>query len=661
MHIHVGVYVWVHLHVCVYECVHVKMLMYTSVSTMCGRVQNMRSMEIFKFIFLQGVLCDWINSNIVRELGVLENVVSSQIVYTVVPGLLKDYRPYVLEISNWADIGDFKISLEGKRVDLIPIVAEGVARFEISSSVIGAGANVTVWSVSGFKLVPLPSEIFEFEKQFVVLSDLVIVPTMYATEKTKTTVFLPKGVYLENVSPLKLFDVKSGQLTIGPLQGIDEISQLKSETFDIHFAHNLPLPFIQSVRKSVDVSHLGAAVTVHEQVTLHNGAAGLKGEFNRVPFTHMKFSNDENSPFRIGHVLTNVGALIPFDAVNVDYRDVIGNISSSSGTRVSENGLNFTYISLQPRFPMMGNWKTEYEFSYVLPMMSGNYVQQLLGGAYLLSIPVSHALPNVFAKKQTVAVTLPAGSYGVELFLGRRRLLGEYTVSAASGWLDSGLFPWAVRQRVEFDLGAMYTNMDDFFADLLHVKYSQSIYGVYKAPFLLTMYLFVLIVSILLLRRIRFEIMNPHEIKEMEMSVADYDVCKAIEDELVVLAAIHTELIQCATFAQIAETKNSYTTRHLEIQKTIEQKCTLFSTPKNKLDRTVRILMNLKAQKDAAIAFIDAISLKKDPTVSATKLVESEKEVQSLVGRVLTGEPTPPPSPSVSTPPSSSLTSKRRK
>ena len=79
----------------------------------------------------------------------------------------------------------------------------------------------------------------------------------------------------------------------------------------------------------------------------------------------------------------------------------------------------------------------------------------------------------------------------------------------------------------------------------------------------------------------------------------------------------------------------------------VEKLCSDFITEKNKVDRTVRILMNLRNQKETAVAIVDNAIGGKDVLSSAgIKLIEIENEMNSLVGRVMTGTETPPPSPS---------------
>ncbi len=96
----------------------------------------------------------------------------------------------------------------------------------------------------------------------------------------------------------------------------------------------------------------------------------------------------------------------------------------------------------------------------------------------------------------------------------------------------------------------------------------------------------------------------------------------------------------------MTESKKVYSEEYERVFDRIENLCSQFISEKNRIDRTVRILMNLRNQKETAIAIVDnAISGKDVLSTAGIKLIEIENEMTSLVGRVLTGTDTPPPSP----------------
>ena len=594
---------------------------------------------------------DWINEEVHRDIFVRDAIVETNTVFKVRRGKLKDNRQYQVQVAHYSRVGDLQIFLNDVGVDapVMEDLSEDVATFAVPFS--GASSTVRVSTVAGNLLVPLPAQVLELEKQFVYFSWKLIVESPHHSDQQLTTVVLPPGALLENASPLERMQVAEGRLTLGPFSA-EEVLALKNEQVHLHFSHNHPMPYLGTVAKRVEVSHLGAAVSVHEAVTLVNAAAGLKGEFNRVPYTHMKFSRDGSSPFAVDHTVMDMGAVVPFEAVNIHYRDVIGNISSSTARRVSEDGVKFTYVQVAPRFPLLGGWKSEFEFSYDLPSTSVLF-EENRRKIFLLTVPLSHGFPHLFANEQKVSVVLPAGASDISVSTKKQIVPGSFRVEDTLSWLDSPLLPWS-RKTVSFTLGATYIGPNDCLTEKLFVQYSISGYAFLQAPFLLTLYLFVLISGILLARRISFHICNPEEAKLIETQNFDYDICKVIEDSLTDLSALNSEVLEATKdVAQkefLSEMKDIYLAEHQRIVRAVEAKCTQFVSEQNRVGRTVRILMNLKAQKDAAIAHLDTVAAGKDGSVSGSKLVDAEHQVESLVGRVLTGQATPPPSPSGSPP-----------
>ena len=597
------------------------------------------------------VSADWVNKNIHRDIRVSQaSLVETVTTFTVVPGPLNDYRPYTFYVDEYSNVGEFSVKVAGQETPIAPKLGlNNVASFEIPN-LDSNGVNVTVKTVSGNLLLPLPASIRQLEKQFVLLNINLFVNSPHATENESTTITLPGGAILENMSHMDLVDTKTGRLQFSK----KKIAQKKSSTssneiVSIHFSHPYPMAYIDRVSKTVDVSHWGSAVSVSEEIVLRNGGALLEGEFNRVPFTHMKFSKgDTPSPFHVENALIDIGAIIPFEAVNIHYRDVIGNISSSQARRVEDENVQFTYISLSPRFPLLGGWKTEFQFSYDLPASSG-VLQMTDDDFYLVRVPISHAIPSLLARDEKISIILPTGAF--EISVSSNRDVEVFDITDTLGWLEPG-----GKKKVSLWLGTMYVEPDNCLNEFLFVRYKiGSIFSIFKAPFLLSLYVFLFIVSILLYRRISFQIANPDEFKISDMLSYDYDVCKEIDDSLTDLRTMNGELLELTKTgsSEITSIREEYILQHKAIEECVKLQCEKFVSEKNKIDRTIRILMNLKSQKDAALLHLDAITAKKDSSVTAARLITAENEIDSLVSRVLGGQESPPPSPG-GTPPSRS-------
>jgi len=184
----------------------------------------------------------------------------------------------------------------------------------------------------------------------------------------------------------------------------------------------------------------------------------------------------------------------------------------------------------------------------------------------------------------------------------------------------------------------------------LAIKYTLSKMDIYLTPFLITLYVFLFFAGFILIRRVRLEIADEKEIASEDVQTADYDICKAIEDLFTDMCRFNSELVDTVATTEdktvLEECKKKYSEEYERVFTSIEQLCEQFTAEKNKVDRTVRILMNLRNQKETALALVDNAIAGKDVLSSAgVKLIEIENEMNSLVGRVLTGTETPPPSP----------------
>ncbi|TGZ54188.1 Dolichyl-diphosphooligosaccharide--protein glycosyltransferase subunit 1 [Temnothorax longispinosus] len=87
---------------------------------------------------------------------------------------------------------------------------------------------------------------------------------------------------------------------------------------------------------------------------LHTGAL-LKGSFSRYEYARESKSGQAS--------IQSFDTVLPAAASDIYYRDEIGNISTSH-TRVKKDSVELT---LRPRFPLFGGWKTRYTIGYNVP------------------------------------------------------------------------------------------------------------------------------------------------------------------------------------------------------------------------------------------------------------------------------------------------------
>jgi len=97
------------------------------------------------------------------------------------------------------------------------------------------------------------------------------------------------------------------------------------------------------------VSHWGS-ISIDEYFNLFNEAAGINGQFSRIDYMpHFNPNQGQNA-------ISNLGIQLPQYIKGLYYYDYIGNISTSHASR-DERFVNF---ELDPRFPIFGQWKTDW-------------------------------------------------------------------------------------------------------------------------------------------------------------------------------------------------------------------------------------------------------------------------------------------------------------
>lgn len=96
--------------------------------------------------------------------------------------------------------------------------------------------------------------------------------------------------------------------------------------------------------------------------------------------------------------------LLPALAKDIYYRDEIGNISTSSVRKVVDG----VEVTIQPRFPLFGGWKTDYLLGYNVPAYQYLYSS---GNKFVLKMRiVGHLFDNSVIENMKLKIILPEGS-----------------------------------------------------------------------------------------------------------------------------------------------------------------------------------------------------------------------------------------------------------
>ncbi|CAH8533156.1 unnamed protein product [Heterobilharzia americana] len=141
----------------------------------------------------------------------------------------------------------------------------------------------------------------------------------------------------------------------------------------------------------IEVSHWGN-IAVEETLEIVNMGAKLRGPFSRLDYD-----------YGVGQQLSvdSLKTALPASARDIYYRDEIGNISTSTVSDL----LDSVEVTLVPRFPLMGGWKTRYTLGYNIPAYEFLYRS---GSQFALVMRfIDHVYDNQVIRNLTLKIVLP--------------------------------------------------------------------------------------------------------------------------------------------------------------------------------------------------------------------------------------------------------------
>lgn len=227
-------------------------------------------------------------------------------------------------------------------------------------------------------LHPLPKTIGQQENQFVVYTFSAYCPSAYATTNQKTEVKLPgtnvpeytivQGVKGSPESPQK----QGSKFTYG---SYSEVPAGAVEPVKIRYEFTKPLIHVSRLERDVEVSHWGGNIAFEERYTLHNRAANLSSNFDRVKFASQAYYNPPSTAIKELKFPLRVGSLTPY------FTDVIGNVSTSR-FRSNKREAN---LEIKPRYPIFGGWNYPFRVGWDADLKK--FLRKLNNGqSYVLNV-----------------------------------------------------------------------------------------------------------------------------------------------------------------------------------------------------------------------------------------------------------------------------------
>lgn len=133
-----------------------------------------------------------------------------------------------------------------------------------------------------------------------------------------------------------------------------ELDAFEEKEFEIYYSVN-ELYTTSDIHRKVYISEYQEAEFIESHV-IRNKANNLIGTFSRIKYEKVKE--------QLNYVVKALNFQIPKDSYGYYYRDSVGNISSSTIGDMR----NKKFMVIQPRFPLMGGWNTEFTIKYKRPI-----------------------------------------------------------------------------------------------------------------------------------------------------------------------------------------------------------------------------------------------------------------------------------------------------
>jgi oligosaccharyltransferase complex subunit alpha (ribophorin I) len=261
-------------------------------------------------------------------------------------------------------------------------------------------------------LQPLPAQIQQNDKQYVLYQFSAYAPSAYTTLQQKTKLKLPTADVPDAVTLPASLNAEGKEdpqkqgttFTYGPY---DERGAGVVQDVSVRYEFTKPLTHVSSLERDIEVSHWGGNVATEERYILTNRAASLKNHFSRVLFAQQKYYNPPSSALKELKFPLLIGSVDPY------FTDDIGNVSTS---RFRSN-VREANLELKPRYPVFGGWN--YKFRVGWNGQIKKFVRSS-GDSYVLKVPFLEGpkqSEGIEYERVVTRVILPEGATYVSIAL----------------------------------------------------------------------------------------------------------------------------------------------------------------------------------------------------------------------------------------------------
>eukprot|EP00470_Lotharella_oceanica_P006008 CAMPEP_0170178728 /NCGR_PEP_ID=MMETSP0040_2-20121228/13550_1 /TAXON_ID=641309 /ORGANISM="Lotharella oceanica, Strain CCMP622" /LENGTH=399 /DNA_ID=CAMNT_0010422143 /DNA_START=81 /DNA_END=1280 /DNA_ORIENTATION=+ len=243
-------------------------------------------------------------------------------------------------------------------------------------------------------LVPYPQYVKQNDPHLVKYNGCLYVTSPYLVKKQTTTIKLSTPNVISSTKA-KPHSHKGDKITYGPYTNIKAYTH---KALSLHFESKAEFSTVTEMEREIKVCHWGGVVFT-ETYNLRNSGAYLKDVFSRIEYERMQ----RGSSFDF------LTAKLPANSYGIDYRDDIGNISTSNVRETSKG----VVMEMRPRFPLFGGWHTVFKLFYTVPIMQ--LVKSIVGSSsYILNTTFSTPFEGLIVEDATIKIVLPEGSSNIK-------------------------------------------------------------------------------------------------------------------------------------------------------------------------------------------------------------------------------------------------------
>lgn len=268
----------------------------------------------------------------------------------------------------------------------------------------------------------------------------------------------------------------------------------------MHYENNAPILTIPTLTRLFEVSHWGN-LAVEDHVSMRHDGASLRGPFSRYEY---QMNQRASGISAVKELKEN----LPSGAVDVYYRDDIGNISTSHFSQRKDKAL----FEFQPRFPIFGGWKTEFYMGYNLPL--GNVLTSS-GSKFELTVPFGVDLEGVdfVVDHLVLKFILPEGASNMDFHPG--------TIKVDKEWEEKHFTYLDISGRPVYVVEKKNVAKDEM-KSLVKLSYTFHTISLLAEPAMLIVTYFLLLLAVIVYNRFSISISGDERGKETAAQMYEY-------------------------------------------------------------------------------------------------------------------------------------------